>query len=153
MSAVLWLAYERPPHPDAVRAAAREADLCFLLPLLASPYWERCRYAVQFANFLRSRNRRSEFLEDSVTCRLPGGVCHFVNWRLAKWLSHVLPASDAVIARTMTQIRTWLHHNREQDILRPFGNGTQSSRSATPRSGVAQTGCRGGTPLGATNRT
>lgn len=125
MPLVLWLAYERPPHPDAVRAAAREADLHLVLQLLSLTCAERSRYAVQLANYLRSRNRRSAFSEESLTCRLPDGVCHFINWRLAKWLSHVLPAADAVIERTATQIRTWLRHNREQRLLQPFNHAAQ----------------------------
>ena len=48
MSSILWLAYERPPHPDSVRVAAGETDLRFVLAVLSLPYRDRHWYATQF---------------------------------------------------------------------------------------------------------
>ncbi len=110
-SPLLWLAFEKPPHANAVVAGVRVADAEFLQKLLTLPRRRRVDYAVQFRNFLSAQTRRSAFAIETVTCRLPDGECHFIDWRLAKWLSHVLPADDSVIARTAKRIHHWLQHH------------------------------------------
>ncbi|MGH7201206.1 MAG: hypothetical protein ACREJB_11425 [Planctomycetaceae bacterium] len=108
MSRMLWLVYERPPHPDAVSVPATEDDLRFVLEWLSLRYAKRLHLAGQLRNFLGREGRRSPFDRPSVPCRRASGLYRLVPWRLAKWLACVLTAPDAVIARTRSRIETWL---------------------------------------------
>ena len=114
----LWLAFERAPHPNAVVVAAGETDLRLVLDLFAMPVNERQRFASQFRNYVARLSESALLSGDSVICRLPNGVVHFVTWRLSKWLSHVLPAEDAVLERTAGRVRGWLSQ-RGVDVFRP----------------------------------
>lgn len=120
MPHVLWLAFETPPHPDAVVAAVTPEIAPAVLQLLSLPLRERLRYTAQLRNWLSRRGESPAF--DSVACRLPGGAVRFLTWRLAKWLSPVLPAEDAVLERTAARIRRWLHADRCAAVVRPLSS-------------------------------
>jgi len=130
MARILHLAFETPPHPHAVCAAVDEIDARFVLELLAMPRAQRQRFAVQFCNYLQRTAARSSVIDDTLVCRAPGGTCHFIPRRLAKWLSHVLPAEESVIARTAERIRHWLKNGETPSVIRP------------------QTAARNGPPIG-----
>jgi hypothetical protein len=50
---------------------------------------------------------------------MPSGLYHPVPWRLAKWLSRVLVADDAIVARTTARIERWLADAAQPRILVP----------------------------------
>lgn len=104
---LLWLTYERSPHPDAICHPATDDDAELVIALLRRPYRERIRLTEQLAHFLSQEARRPAPDRTSVACRTPGGLYHPVPWRLAKWLRHVLPATESVIENTITRIERW----------------------------------------------
>ncbi len=104
---LLWLTYERSPHPDAICHPATEEDAEFVLTLLRRPYCERMRLTEQLACFLGKQKRDSATDRTSVACRTPSGLYRSVPWRLAKWLRHVLPATDSVLEDTIARIEQW----------------------------------------------
>ena len=108
MNRICWLAFERLPHPDAVRCAVDEDGARLVLELLAKPYCERVRIAEQLRNYLRVENARSPLDRRSVPCRSDSGLYRLIEWRLAKWLSCVLPAEDAVIEMARGRVAGWL---------------------------------------------
>ena len=119
MSRILWLVYERVPHPDAVSYPATEEDVLLVLELLAHPYAKRLQWAEQFENYLNEQDRLGIFERKSVPCRRASGLYQLIPWRLAKWLSKVLPAGDSVIAKTETRIRVWLEQGEDSQVLNP----------------------------------
>lgn len=127
MPRILWLVYERPPHPDAVSCPAGEEDARLVLELLARPYSQRLHLAEQLRNFHKGQDRRPIADRQRVPCRRPSGLYHPVPWRLAKWLACVLPAGTAVIERTTTRIHTWLEQNSETQVVSPTA-GAQPTR-------------------------
>lgn len=117
MPRLLWLVYERVPHPDAVCCPADEETARFVLELLAQPYARRRQLAEQLRRFVRDQSKRPVFSRQSIACRGPNGLFRLVPWRLAKWLSHVLPAEDGVIERPRTRIRHWLENGEQAEIV------------------------------------
>lgn len=105
---LLWLTYERPPHPDAVAHPVDEYDAAFVLDMLRYPYERRLHWTGQLAAYLASQQARPLADRLPVPCRTPGGLYRLVPWRLAKWLRHILPASDAAIRRAIAHIERWL---------------------------------------------
>ncbi len=104
---LLWLTYERSPHPDAVCHPATDDEAEFIIALLQRPYRERVHLAGQLIRYLAEQNQRAAADRCSVACRTPSGLYRCVPWRLAKWLRHVLPASDSVIQDTIRRIENW----------------------------------------------
>jgi hypothetical protein len=119
MSRILWLVYERVPHPDAVSYAATKEDAMLVLELLAHPYMKRLHLAEQIENYLHEQNRLGIFERKTIPCRRASGLYQLLPWRLAKWLSKVLPAGDSVIENTETRIRSWLREQENSCLLRP----------------------------------
>ena len=105
---ICWLAFERIPHPDAVRCPVDEDAARLVLELLAKPHRERARIAEQLRNYLRVENTLGPLDRRSIPCRTDSGLYRLIEWRLAKWLSHVLPAGDGVIEQTRRRLVGWL---------------------------------------------
>jgi hypothetical protein len=104
---ILWLTYERPPHPEAVCHPATEEDADFVLALLRRPYRERMHLTGQLIQFLAGEERRAPVLRRSIACRTPTGLYRCVPWRLARWLRHVLPATESAVDDTIARIERW----------------------------------------------
>ena len=104
---LLWLVYERPPHPDAVVHPIETADADFVLALLEHPYERRIDLTRQLSNYLKAQEAAPPTNRPPVPCRMPSGLYRLVPWRLAKWLRHVLPAPESVIRRTASRIERW----------------------------------------------
>ena len=119
MPRLLWLVYERPPHPEAVSYPAGEDDARLAIALLEAPYTRRLHLAEQFRNFLAVQTRRAPFDRKAVPCRWTSGLYRLVPWRLAKWLSAVLPAGDSVAAATAARLRAWLAQGETAALLGP----------------------------------
>ncbi len=104
---LLWLTYERLPHPDAVCHPATGDEAEFVIALLQRPYRERTHLAGQLIRYLAEQNQRAATDRCSVACRTPSGLYRCVPWRLAKWLRHVLPAAESVIQDTIGRVENW----------------------------------------------
>ena len=117
---LLWLVYERPPHPDAVSYPAEEDDVRLAIELLESPYVRRRHVAEQLRNFLAAQSRRSPLDRQRVPCRRASGWYHLVPWRFAKWLAAVLPAPDSIAAATARRLHDWLAQGDSAVILDPI---------------------------------
>lgn len=107
MAQILWLAYERPPHPDAVCHPATEADVAFVLECLEAPPEERRRLAEKLRSALHQQRRLPPWSRPCVPCRRPSGLYVLIPWRLALWLAAVLPAADGLIERTHRRLAQW----------------------------------------------
>jgi len=115
---LLWLGFERPPHPDAVCHAATTADVEFVLEWLEQPHTERSRIASQLQNFVRQQEALNLWHRPALPCRRPAGLYILIPWRFAKWLACILPAEAAVLERTRQQLETWLT-NGGLHVVRP----------------------------------
>ncbi len=119
MPRILWLAYERLPHPDAVSYPAGEDDVRLVLELLARPYPDRQQISEQLRHFQSEQDALPMFCRRSIPCRRESGLYHLIPWRLAKWLSAVLRAEDRVIERTQTRIHNWLEGSDHPQVISP----------------------------------
>ena len=119
MPRILWLAYERLPHPDTVSYPAGEEDVHLVLELLARPYADRQRVSEQLRRYQTEQDTLPTFCRQSIPCRRDSGLYHLIPWRLAKWLAAVLRAEDAVLARTRTRIRNWLDNSDQPQVVSP----------------------------------
>lgn len=108
---LLWLSYERSPHPDAICHPATIDDAEFVIALLRRPYSERIRLTEQLARFLSTQERLTPTERLPIACRTPSGLYRSVPWRLAKWLRHVLPATESVIKDTIARVEWWQHQS------------------------------------------
>lgn len=108
MSRILWLAFEKPPHRDAVCHPATVDDVLFVLELLETPREHRERLSQQLQRYLASQAALDPWSRPAVPCRRPSGLYSLVPWRLAKWLSVVLPATPSVHERTRNRLEAWL---------------------------------------------
>src|SRR5262245_7736848 len=105
---LLHLAYERPPHRDAVHHAATEDDARLVLHLLASAYPDRLALATTLRNRLNAERSRPAIRCRPIPVEANDGLYRAISWRLAQWLACVLPASDSTIDRTRARIARWL---------------------------------------------
>jgi hypothetical protein len=108
---LLWLGFERPPHPDAVCHAATSADVDFVLEWLEQPESARQRIAQQLRRYVDDQSHLCLWQRPSIPCRRPAGLYVLLPWRLAKWLSCILPATPTAIDRTRRRLEAWLQHN------------------------------------------
>lgn len=111
---LLWLTYERPPHPDTVCHPVTEDEAEFVVALLKRPYHERARLTEQLIRFLAEQDGKSSLDRCSVACRTPSGLYRCVPWRLAKWLRHVLPAAESVTQQTIARIDQWRQRTSDE---------------------------------------
>jgi len=105
---VIWLVFERPPHPEAVSYPAGEEDARLALTLLGVPLCERLRYAEQLRNYLREQEGLSPFARPGVACRQGDGLFRVISWRFAKWLANVLPGEAGRVERSRRRIEAWI---------------------------------------------
>ena len=119
MPRILWLVYEHLPHPEAVSYPAGEEDARLVLDLFARGPAERVRIAEQLGNFLKQQKLLPLFCRQTIPCRRESGLYHLIPWRLAKWLSQVLPASESVMEKTRARINNWLDHQQPADVCNP----------------------------------
>lgn len=108
---LLWLGFERPPHPDAVCHAATTADVEFVLEWLDQSEDDRVRMAQQLRKFVEQQSAIAPWQRPNVPCRRPAGLYVLIPWRFAKWLACILPATPAAIDRTRHRLEAWLQHN------------------------------------------
>ena len=119
MSRLLWLAFERPPHPDAVCHPATVDDVLFVLELLAATEPRRQRLSEQLQGYLAQQQDMAPWSRPAVPCRRESGLYALIPWRMAKWLSLVLPASAGMIERTRQRLERWLQDATPLRIVNP----------------------------------
>lgn len=119
MSRLLWLAFERPPHPDAVCHPATVEDVLFVLELLETPETRRRHLAVQLRGYLAQQRDLAPWSRPAVPCRRESGLYALVPWRMASWLSHVLPATPGLIDRTRLRLERWLQAGSSARVVNP----------------------------------
>lgn len=117
MARILWLAFERPPHVDAVCHPASVADVHLVLEMLAFPTAVRADIAAKLKRMLAVQATQAPWSRPSIPCRRSNGLYVLISWRLAKWLSVVLPASDGLIERTEQRLRHWLDHGTTKPVV------------------------------------
>lgn len=117
MARILWLAFERPPHADAVCYPASMADVHLVLELLAFAPEVRTEIAAKLKRMLAVQVTQDPWSRPAIPCRRSNGLYVLLSWRLAKWLSAVLPATDSLIERTEQRLRRWLEQGRTKPVL------------------------------------
>lgn len=116
---ILWLVYERSPHPDAVSFAAGEEDARVVLELFARPRGQRVQIVEQLGNSLQRQHELPLFCREAIPCRRESGLYHLIPWRLAKWLSKALLARESVLETTARRLRNWLDHSADSPMISP----------------------------------
>ena len=111
MPRLLWLAFERPPHPDAVCHPATRDEVHFVLELFEATSAQRRHWAEQLRSYLAQQQKLPPWSRPEVPCRRPSGLYVLVPWRLAAWLAAVLPAAEGMLERTAGRLRRWLEHS------------------------------------------
>jgi hypothetical protein len=119
MQHILWLSYERPPHPDAVAHPASEDELRLVMALLDLPHRERTHLSGLLRNWLKAAEQEPLFDRPAVAVRFGDGLYQPVPWRLAKWLACVLPIGTGGAISTRARIRQWLDSVPHSEIVRP----------------------------------
>ncbi len=119
MQNILWLRFERPPHPDAVAHPANVEDLRLVLALLELPWRERNRLSGLLRNWLSAAEEQCPIDRPGVAVWFGDGLYQPVPWRLAKWLACVLPIGDGGAISTRNRIQSWLENEKESRILLP----------------------------------
>lgn len=137
MHRILWLTFEKPPHPDAVRHPATAEDVLFALELLTAPVQYRQRLAEQLRGYLDLQAGLAPWARPAIPCRRMSGWYSLVPWRFAKWLSVVLPATPGALERTQQQLQTWLNSGGPAAVSGPASNasGSLAIRRVVPTSG------------------
>uniref|UniRef100_A0A7C2NXM5 Uncharacterized protein n=1 Tax=Schlesneria paludicola TaxID=360056 RepID=A0A7C2NXM5_9PLAN len=123
MPRLLLLAFESPPHPDAVCHPATEDDVRFAIELLSLSAPHRRQLAHRLRRYLATQADVAPWSRLGVPCRRRTGLYFIVPWRLAKWLAAVLPAADGLIERTTRRLERWL----TQPAASPVINATALS--------------------------
>ncbi len=119
MARLLWLAFEQPPHPDAVCHPATVDDVLFVLELLESTVEHRTRVTSQLRKYLEQQRDCEPWSRPSVPCRRESGMYSLIPWRLALWLASILPATASVIDRTRGRLERWLQDGHEK-VMNPL---------------------------------
>lgn len=119
MPRILWLAFERPPHPDAVCHPATVDDVLFALELLEFPEDHRRRLAAQLRRYLAQQAGIAPWSRPAVPCRRLSGMYALVPWRFAQWLAAVLPATQGLLDRTHNRLKSWLEAQSPSTVLNP----------------------------------
>lgn len=110
MQRTLWLVYERPPHPDAVAYPANAEELELVLTVMKLPHRDRCHLSGLLRNWLAEVKDEDPIDRPGVAVRFGAGLYQPVPWRLAKWLSCILPINESGAESTRGQIRAWLEN-------------------------------------------
>jgi hypothetical protein len=97
--------------------AASTADVQLVLELLAFPTNARLDIAAKLKRMLAAQASQNPWSRPSIPCRRSNGLYVLISWRLAKWLSVVLPATDGLIERTEQRLRRWLDHGTTKPVL------------------------------------
>jgi hypothetical protein len=127
MPRIIWLNYEKSPHPEAVSHPANEDDARIVLELLGRPPAERLRIAERFRDFVKRQKTLPLFCRETIPCRRQTGLYYLIPWRLAKWLSHVLRTTNPILQRTMSRLQVWLDvRSRSVSVVsaKPTGCGS-----------------------------
>jgi hypothetical protein len=119
MQRILWLKFERPPHPEAVVHPANEEELRLVIALLEMPARERGRLSGLLRNWLSASEKFPVHDRPGVAVRFGEGLYQPVSWRLAKWLACVLPISESGAIATRRRIQHWLETEKETRIVVP----------------------------------
>ena len=119
MQRILWLKFERPPHPDAVVHPANEEEVRLVLALLEMPFCDRNRLSGLFRNWLSASEKLPLHDRPGVAVRFGEGLYQPIPWRLAKWLACVLPMSDGAALSTRRRIQHWLENEKKAEIILP----------------------------------
>ncbi len=119
MQRILWLRYESPPHVDAVAHPANAEELRLVMALLNLPQRERNHLSGLLRNWLKAACEKSLHDRPAVAVRFGEGLYQPIPWRLAKWLSCVLPIGDGGTITTRCRIRQWLENANEDRVLAP----------------------------------
>lgn len=117
MSPVLWLAFERPPHPQAVCHPATGEEVRLVLELFEHPAEQRQQLATTLQRYLAAQSQITPWQRPCLPCRRSSGLYILIPWRLAQWLSSVLGASDGLIERTQRRLDTWLARRSGNAVL------------------------------------
>jgi hypothetical protein len=121
MSPVLWLAFERPPHPQAVCHPATGEEVRLVLELFERPAQQRQHLADTLQRYVSAQAKLTPWQRPCIPCRRTSGLYMLIPWRLAQWLSAVLGATDGLIERTQRRLEAWLARRSGASVLQATG--------------------------------
>jgi hypothetical protein len=104
----ICLAYEQPPHPDAVCHFASEEQVFLVSDWLTADEPQRRALSQQLRRYLALQSHMSPLDRPAIPCRHRAGLYVLIPWRLALWLAAVLPAAEDVLRETAQRLNDWL---------------------------------------------
>lgn len=105
---IVWLVFERVPHPDAVSYPADIEDVRLVLSLLDYRLVQRSDLVRKLRRILDVVGREPPCERPTIPARMPNGLYRPISWRLAKWLACVLGCEGSPRERLMARLRTWV---------------------------------------------
>lgn len=114
---ILWLVFERPPHPEAVSYPADADEVRLVLSLLAYPYARRMDIVTTLRNILAAMEHTAPCERPTIPARLPSGLYRLISWRFAKWLANVLAVEGSAQRRVQRELQGFLASGRESNVF------------------------------------
>ena len=115
---ILWLTYQRLPHPDVVVCPGDEQDVRLVLSLLSYPIARRNQIANRLKQIVAHLQSIPVIDRPSIPARTTSGLYRLMNWRLAFWLSHALAFEGSLLEDTRQLIEQWLAEGADGEVLR-----------------------------------
>jgi hypothetical protein len=118
-SRILWLTWERLPHPEAVIHPADEREVRLVLSLMEYPIARRAQLIERLKNIFQKIFKLPVFDRPSIPARMANGLYFPVNWRFALWLSRVLSFEGSRKDQLVATLQNWLAEGSDGDVFSP----------------------------------
>jgi hypothetical protein len=116
-SRILWLTYERLPHPEAVIHPAEEREVRLVLTLMEYPLARRAQLVERLKNIFQKILQMPVFDRPNIPARTENGLYFPVNWRFALWLSRVLPFDGSRKEQLVSALQQWLRDGSDGAVF------------------------------------
>jgi len=113
---LLWLTYEKIPHPDAVICPVEEAQVRLVISLLETSYERRLGILQRLKSISFKISKLAPIERPSIPARMPNGLYEPISWRFALWLTHALGIqTDSRRQDLIRCLQRWLTEGRDCD--------------------------------------
>ena len=118
-SRILWLTYEKLPHPDAVTHPADEREVRLVLSLMEYATDRRAQLVERLNKIFQKILKVPVFDRPNIPARMENGLYFPVNWRFALWLSRVLVFEGSRKEHLVSALQNWLAEGSDGAVISP----------------------------------